>query len=517
MMMVRSRSSGAPGALSVGGILCAWAWLSALVLLASAPSAQAASFTDWVSKLTASAERKAPLKPFRGSFDNAVEHVKAMPASGGTVLAAEATREGHWRFVNRSGETFTAGTPEELKRAASVLFPGTKADAKLTLYVTEDTIFLYRAALNELPKGTELYVVVGRESYRILRRGDGDRLLAEVRPSLVVEMADRKLFEEAVWQLARPLNRAGMRVVALEAGGPPWIASSPRLDPATKRALTDVIDPASFAAALGSVRGQTVVITGRIDRELLVVKPSSGPERSLLLRDLFQAAEEADVNLLLLQSSSPRQPGGRNWLWQKVHVRGLDEGLDRAHVADVLNALAGPGRRLAVAATPMGGRRTVLDMAPAPDLPSAPTSSPIGDAFAGIVADLTGKVVATSMRASLRSAERQQELDQRLLPGIPSGFQLGYVLLVMLGLLGVPVSRAWWRAIWPPENAQEYASRSGFWAARVVRSLAFLLLFLPLTAPVSAPYSLARQIYDAVTAPVRWWRWLTGRRTAAAS
>lgn len=517
MVMFRTRRCRAFNRSLAGGFLiAAWAWMAVLVL---PTAAGAASFTDWVSRLTASAEQKmarAP-KPFLGSFDNAVEHVKALPASSGAAVAAEATQEGHWRFVNRAGETFTAGTPDEMKRAASVLFPEAKADAKLTLYVTEDTIFLYRAALKELPKDVELNVVVGRESYRILRRDNADRFYAEVRPSLVVEMTDRKQFEEAVWQLARPLTRAGVRVVALETGGPPWIPASPRIDATTKRALIDTIDPASFAAALGSVRGQTVLITGRVERELLMVKPSSGAERSLLVRDLFQAAEDADVNLVLLQSASPRQPGGRNWLWQKVHVRGLDEGLDRASVADALNAVAGTGRRLAVTATPAGGRRTVLDIAPAPDLPSPPSTTPISDAFAGIVADVTGKVVTVSMRASLRSAERQQELDQRLLPGIPSGYQLGYALLVLLGLIGVPVSRAWWRAIWPPENAQEYAKRSGFWAARIIRSLTFLLLFLPLTAPVSAPYSLFKQIYDAVMAPVRLWRRLTGRQAAAAS
>ena len=63
----------------------------------------------------------------------------------------------------------------------------------------------------------------------------------------------------------------------------------------------------------------------------------------------------------------------------------------------------------------------------------------------------------------------------------------------------------------------EYAGRAGYWAARIIAGAAFLLLFLPLTAPVSAPYNLARQIYEVVMTPVRWWRWLAGRRTRAAT
>ena len=170
--------------------------------------------------------------------------------------------------------------------------------------------------------------------------------------------------------------------------------------------------------------------------------------------------------------------------------------------------------RFAVSANP-SGRRTALDIRPSHRARRGPLQRPVGDLFSGIVSDITGRIVTAGLQANLRSAERQAELDQRLIPGIPSDFQLGYVVLVLLGLFGVPVSRAWWRRIWPPEAATEYAGRAGYVAARTVRALAFLLLFLPLTAPVSAPYNLARQVYEVVMTPVRWWRWLRGGRAPA--
>ncbi len=249
-----------------------------LIALLLAP---AAAHATWLSKVMGAAETAGARtgKFGLGALDSAAAHVKALPAMADRpALAAQATQEGHWRFVNRAGETFTAGTPEELKRVAAVLLPDARADARLALYVTEDTILLNRAALKDLPAGTELYVVVGRESYRILRQGEGERLYAQVRANLVVEMSNRKAFDEAVWQLTRPLNKANVRVLALEPGGPPRLASAPRIDPATKRALVDTIDPASLTAALGSVRGQTVLVTGRVDGRVLYVQPSSGPE-----------------------------------------------------------------------------------------------------------------------------------------------------------------------------------------------------------------------------------------------
>ena len=91
--------------------------------------------------------------------------MKALPAkTDGVALAAQATQEGHWRFVNRAGEMFTAGTPDEMKRAVSVLHPEAKAGVRLSLYVTDDTISATAPRCNALPAGTELFVVTARKA-----------------------------------------------------------------------------------------------------------------------------------------------------------------------------------------------------------------------------------------------------------------------------------------------------------------------------------------------------------------
>jgi hypothetical protein len=496
------------------------AWLRLLLLPVLLASLCVSAQAGWLSRLAGSAEHGAARVARKGAaLDHVAAHVKALPdRPDGIALAAQATQEGHWRFINKAGETFTAGTPEELKRAASLLLPEAKADAKLSLYVTQDTLFQNRGALKDLPKATDLFLVIGDESYRILKRaeGAGERLFAEVRPSLFLELAERARFEEALWQLMRPLDRAKVRVLALEPGGPSTITSTPRIDAATGRAVVDVIDPASLSAALGSIRGQTVLVTGRVDGQLLYVKPSSGPERSLLVRDLLQAAEDADVNLVVLQSAStPRQPGGRNWFWQKVDVKGLDDALQRPRVADFLNALAGSGRRFTVTASPSGGLRTSLEAYAAPDLPGGPMIKPMGDIFSELVADVAGHVVTNTVQANLRNAERQQELDQRIVPGIPSDVQFAYLGLLLLSLMGLPVVRAWWRRIWPPEQGAEYTSRSGYWAARLIRGAVFLFVFLPIAALPAVPVHMVSGLWHLMTTPVRWWRWLTRRHASA--
>jgi hypothetical protein len=465
----------------------------------------------WLERIVGPAIRTGP--PIPPALESAVRYVRALPARGDVVaVAALGTPEGHWRFVNRAGEMLSVGTPDEMKRVVPVLYPEAKSGAQLAVYVTQDTVLRDRVALKGLPAGIDLSVVVGTESYRLLRRSDatGDRFYAEIRSNLVIEMGDRRLLDEALWQLERRLDKASLRVLALEPGGPTALPVSPRIDPASKRALVDAIDPARLAAAMMGVAGQTLVIVGRIDRDLIHVKPSSGPEHIVVAKDLFKAAAAADVNLIVLATAStPRQPGGRNWLWQKV--QGMEDALRQARMADFLNALGTPGRRLAVVTLPQG-KRAVLDLLPAGELPGAAPARPVTEVFSKVLADLTGRVATTSMQASLRSAERQQELDQRLLPGIPSEVQIAYGLLVVLGLLGVPISRAWWQRIWPPEHADDYAGHTGYWAARATRGVAFALVFVPLTAVVSAPYSLGQQVREAVTAPVRLLRRLAGSR-----
>ena len=428
--------------------------------------------------------------------------LRAVPPLG-PALAAEATDDGHWRFLSLAGETYTAGTPEELARVAPILFPDAPRAAELALYVAPDTIFGHRLALAALPPGSTLYLMAGGLSYPVTPRADGEgkRWFAQVRPNLMLELAERAAFAEAAWQLARPLATAAIRILALEPGGPPTLPSTPRLEPESGRALVDAIDPRSLTAALARVRGQTVLVTAHIAGGVLNVQPARGPEASLALAPLFAAAEEADVNLIVLHAASvPRQPGGRNWLWQKVEVAGLHAALGNATLADFFDALGAANRPLLVAATTAPGRAS-LTM-----LPGAGAPAPALDVegmYGGVLAQITGRVSIAGVAASLRSAERERELARRIIPGVPAALQAAYAVLLLLGGIGSGAARAWWRRLWPPERITEYAGRAGYRAARAVRGLVFLLLFVPLSAPASLPCALARGLMRARGAAAR--------------
>jgi hypothetical protein len=447
--------------------------------------------------------------PRRASVALEVAHrfARALPVRADTVvMAAQGTQEGHWRFVNRTGEMFTVGTPEEMQRVVTVLYPEARPGVRVALYMTEDTVFRHGAAFKALPANAEIHMVTGGESYRLLRRADpaGPQLYAEVRPNLAVELRSLALMEEAFWHLARPLGKAGVRLLALEPGGPMTLPPAPRIDAGARRALVDAIDPAGLVAAIGGASGQTLVILGRVERDLLFVRAPTGPERSVALDEILRAADAADVNLLVLQTAStPRQPSGSHALWQDGRGSGSDAA--EARLADLLNALAGPSRRFGLAASSTAaGRRAVLDLTLVGDLTGASAPHAADARFAAIAGELASAGVY-AVRASLLSADRQSELDQRLIRGIPAVVQAGYAALFVLGLIGAPVARTWWARVWPPEASPEYAGRAGYWAACTARGLAFALVFLPLTALVAAPYNLGGQIWGAVGGPARWW------------
>jgi hypothetical protein len=472
--------------------------LTLAVLFAALMSASPVE-AGWLSKIIGAADNAGSraVRHGTGSLDNVAAHIKALPHKPDShALAVGATPEGHWRFTNRAGETITAASPEELRRALAIVAPeAAGAEGKLALYLAEDTVFRHRSLLKDLPKDATLHLLVDRRAYRLVRQpaGNSERLFAEVRPNVLAEMTEPKVFTETIYQLTRPLDRSRMRAIALDPGNPAAIPRYPNIDAATGRAALDVVDPANLVRGMSSLGGQTAVVTGRLDGDLLYFRPASGGERSLIVRDLIAASEAADVNLVILRSQSARQPVGRNWLWQRHEVRGLDSAMVRTDVSDFLDAL---GERIAVSANPIDANRTRLVATRMTDLSSGPVPTSITDAMVDVVSDLAGRILTSGVEANVRSQERQRELDDRIVPGIPSSIQFGYLALFVFGLFGLPVSRGWWTRVWPAEQRAEYGSVPGYWAARAVRGLVLILLFAPIVAIASVPVQAVRSIWN---------------------
>jgi hypothetical protein len=431
------------------------------------------------------------------ALDVAAATVAALPADGNArSLAAHISDEGHWTLVNRAGEAFTAASPEELKRGLDILLPAS-APGALQVQITPASVFRQRQRLADLPPDATLTLAPATTAMRsqplvLLGTGASLKPLAELRPNLLLELSDADTYADVVRQLARPLDRSGFRLLSIEPGGPKTFNPKRHLDRVSGRYANDAIDPTALLQAIANLSGQTAVIVGRLDGDTLTVKPAATPERTLRWPELVEAAVAGDVNLLLLRSDSGQQPGARNWLWQKIEVKGLDTAMAHATLADFFDALGSPSNRLVVTATAARDDTLRLDVHRVSGLPAAQSRSAqvgnaIGGALADLVSSLAGKVVHDGAVMHLRSTSRQTELDRRLISFLPALVQWGYAALLAVGLMGLPVAWRWWGRLWPSEKASEYQNRLGYGAARLIRGLAFATLFLPLSALAAGP------------------------------
>jgi hypothetical protein len=461
--------------------------LVAALAVAPAPSVAGWRETVWPFGIAAS-------NPDRGDdLKAAAERIASEPVdTARRVLAAEVAHDGHWRLVNRAGETFTAANADELKRAIATLAPiDAKAGARprppaLSLLITATSVFAGSTAFSALPAGADLSALVGGTRYRLVR-SEGQPLVM-IRPRVALAVASRGQFGEALLLLERQPKR-GIRLVALAPGGAAGFAE-PLRGQQPGAATAEPIDPDRLKHAIAAMAGGVFAVSGRTAGELLYFQPERGPERSLLLRDLVAAAESADASLLIIGSGSGRQPGARNWLWQKAAIPGLDKASGRPTLADLLESLAGDSQPLVVTVSRQSTTRTDLAIRPV-TLQGLPERG-IAGTLSDLAADITGRIVVTGIDARLPSASRESELAWRLLPGMPATLQWAYLIACLLGLAGAAGAWRWWGRIWPPEDIAEYGSAAGWHAARAARVTAFALLFLPVAGFPAALAALAR-------------------------
>ena len=478
-------------------------------------------------------------------LDAAVTHIKSEGTPAGrAALAVHVTPAGHWQLANARDDVMTVAGPEEMRRAIALLRPrgeddapksGQGADvAPLTLLMTDEAAGRGMTGTDEFPEEAQVSMLAGTKVYRLLRTpisgksgaGPSRRWLARVRPHLLLEVAEPDGLRDTLWLLDRRLEPGKVRLLSLEPGAPRTLPPLPKREPGGVGVLPDSIDPAALVQALPALSRQKVLLVGRIDVDHLWFQPRSGPEQAVALAQIHAVAAAADIALVILDSRLTRQPGERTWAYLRVSIPGLEQGMQGATIGDFHNALAAAQGTLVLRSGASTTARMRLDATPfkSPWGQFLPRSDGVSDGQAGtargvggilqdVVSGLTGNVVTSSVRMDLPSPARQSEIERRWLPGLPSSLQMGYALLIAIGAAGWPVAARWWQRLWPVEDTTEYGSVSGYWAARSVRALVFLLVFLPVAAVAAFPVQIVQGLADTVRMVSRRARGLERRRT----
>ncbi|MDX2158695.1 MAG: hypothetical protein SFW09_19510 [Hyphomicrobiaceae bacterium] len=417
------------------------------------------------------------------STEDVTAYIARVPPSIRPIPLAITDGDGvHWTLANRTGERFTVASGKEFEAGIAALAPEAAGKREsVAVYISGEMLF--RSGRSALFGDTAIFVVVDGQAYPVLGQIPSTKSVHRIgiQPRLELLADEWSITREVIWQFSRPISREAIRTLALEPGGPTVLPRRPVVDAATRRAVPDVVDPNHLARGLGALSGQIALVTGRVEEGFLSYRALSGTEARVAIVDLIDAAEKSDVGLVVLGSTSSRQPGTRNWLWQRIEVATMAAAIEQQSLGSFLATLVGSEQRLAVHLFPSAsGDRTKLGIAPVDNdgSPNGLASMVIG-AWSGIVSETAGRVGITGVMASLVSAERQRELDRRLVPGIPSLLQLICVSIVVVAVLALPTLLRWWVRIWPPENAGEYENRAGYLLASGTRLLLFSVVFLP--------------------------------------
>ena len=418
-------------------------------------------------------------------LESAAKIISKLPAEVQKgAIAAEALPDGAWRLRNAAGETITATSPEGIRGALTGLEPGLKDAGRFSFYVNEDAVFQNATSLEALPADAQIRVAIDEASYPLLRQGKGEeaKLFAELNGNVIISLADRTLFDEALWQLQRPLGKAGIRVLSLDTEGAKFLPSVGRRS-AEGMPLAETIVAALLDSAFSAVRGQTVIVSGKIESGIVSFRGVSGNTGSIPVADLMRAAEAQDVNLVLLDAGTPKQPGGTTWLWQERGIVNLGPAMANSTLGDFISALSrGQGRLLIETDLGQGGH---FRLTAAPASSNAPAASGAAaqpglgervlEVSATIAEKLAGNVAPQATIVSLNSRNTQWDLDNRLIPGIPAWILFSYAAGWVSGLIAFAETRRWWRFL-----TRRWLSSQPSWPRRVVMNTAYWLIFTPL-------------------------------------
>jgi len=470
---------------------------------------------DWLTSLGEIAAESGKVGKLAGEvsvgLEGAARLIAKLPAAAQKgAVAAEALDGGAWRFRNAAGDVITATGPEGVRGALTGLAPDlASSGGGLSVYLSEDAAFTGATSLEAFPNGSRLHVLVEDTPYPLLRTGRGKdaRMFVELDNNVIVAMADQSLFSDTIWQLKRPLGKSGIRIASLDTGGPGFL---PAVGKRGSEGLpqAEAVDAAMFGSALSAMRGQTLIVTGKIDGEALRFTGISRRSGTVPIADLMQAAQRQDVNLLLLDAATAKQPGGTTWLWQQRGITHLDTAMAEASLGDFIAALGSDQGRMQIAADWGDSGHLRLTASPArADAPAASgeVASPgVGERALNFGAELTkeiaGQIVPNSAAASLNNRETQWDLDYRLIPGIPAGVQIGFAISWVTGLLGYSQARWWWRFL------TRTRKKTPAWPWRLLYESGYWLIFTPLIGPLALAGVL---LWSTVEQFLGLWRLLT--------
>lgn len=418
-----------------------------------------------------------------GVLSDSVRFISRLgPADASTRrLAAGFDADGTFHMADARGTEWAARTPEQLMRALDqaarkqdVSDASVQAAEPLVLYLPDDQLWQHRTGVATLPPSVELRIVHrGKQDYALVRNQDDTGPLAvEIRAGVRAAPINASSFDEILFRAERPLPKGSMRLIRLETGASSPLPAAPTLG--SKIPNVDSVDPATLTQQLRRVRGQTVVVSGRIEDGILIADAGKSGTNRIPLSRLQEAAAVSDVNLVVVGLSSAVQPGKVGWLGPSAQFKRLEHAWAQSTYGDFLASLARDDAPMILTASPITGKHVVISARSRSAKPDGIIDHELGSGRWVHVADIVA-----------RTREVEQEHDDRVVSWVPTSLQWIPLANFVLGLMAIGTAMSLFNRLWREPQQSSHTSVSWRGTIRVSRVLVFLVLFLPLAGGIA--------------------------------
>lgn len=416
-------------------------------------------------------------------------------------LALIPGENGSWRIVTTTGDELQLSSLDDLPetvrkigkgqprgRTGDLATSGSGKAPRIQIAIRETDFFKLRKTEFAIPENGTLKLVRANghaHPLSAIEIGGIRRLVVELGDDVFLNPANARALDANLKFLNTNVNKGNLAVGGFDSGaGVP--RSRVNQGPG---AIVSLLDADILESGLAKLKNRTLLVSGKVSPDpqtgaLTLAVKDKGKTRAIDIREFESAAERQRVNLVIVDSQSPAQPGS-TWFSKTDIEKRFAKAQASVTQEDFLRALSPGNAKILINAGEIGGTRVTM---------AARFSTTPRDvrAISGTASDYSAgswlleagfRSGVRAVRINAENPDHTEEVNNRWIPWV-SNFELvgGGLFLLVFAYVSVTTWKWWmwfWRKIGGKRSGSDHVSR----LVRVVQAATFvpfgILVFLP--------------------------------------
>lgn len=416
-------------------------------------------------------------------------------------LALIPGENGSWRLVTATGDELQLSALDELSetlrkadksqafgRTGNPTISGSGKAPRLQIAIRETDFFKLRKTELAAPENGTLKLVRANGRSHPLRTveiGGVRRLVVELGDDVFLNPASARALDANFKFLNTSVNRGDLAIGGFDSGAG-VSRSGAELGSGTSVSLlnADILE-----SSLAKLKNRTLLVSGKVSPDpqtgaLTLAVKDNGKTRVIDIREFESAAERQRVNLVIVDSRSPAQPGS-TWFSKTDIEKRFAKAQASVTQEDFLRALSPRNARVLINAGEIGGTRVTMGarFSASPQNLGANLGTASDYSTGSWLLEAGFRSGIRAVRINAENPDHTEEVNNRWVPWV-SNFELigGSLLLLVFAYVSVTTWKWWmslWRMIGGKRSGPDHVSR----LVRVVQAATFIpfgiLVFLP--------------------------------------